>query len=86
MSAVAEFLHRANYIFKYGTFQLDYDSGKIGYTVFVDCSEDCESVPSESVSMRSLEMPIHVFEDFGDRLLSVMNGEVRPTEAIIFDE
>ena len=40
MPLVAEYLHRANYGLKMGSFELDHSDGEIRFKVFVDCGDN----------------------------------------------
>ena len=79
---VAEFLHRANYGLKWGNFELDYSDGSISFKILVDCGDDCDCLPSDSVIERSLQYPAIVLEEYGDSLLGVMFDFMTPEEAI----
>ena len=80
--AVAEYLHRANFGLKIGSFELDHNDGEIRYKICVDCGDKCDCMPSESVILRSLELAAVMFDTYGEGLLGVMFKNVSPEEAI----
>ena len=80
--AVAEYLHRANFGLKIGSFELDHNDGEIRYKVCVDCGDNCDCMPSESVILRSLELAAVMFDTYGEGLMGVMFKNVSPEEAI----
>ena len=82
INAVSEYLHRANFGLKLGSFELDHSDGEIRYKMYVDCGDDCDCMPSESVIRRSLEMPASMLEIYGDGLMRVLLGVATPEEAI----
>lgn len=82
LNAILEYIHRINYGLKFGSFELDLRDGEIRYKMYVDCGNDCDCMPSESVIQRSLEMPALMFEKYGDGFLNIMFGNVSPEEAI----
>ena len=82
LPAVAEFLHRANYNLRYGSFELDLRDGEIQYKMLVDCGDDCDCLPSDSVIARSLLIPANAIEDHCNGLLGVLLGLMTPEEAI----
>lgn len=86
MNAVSEYLHRVNYGLKFGSFEFDLRDGEIRYKMYVDCGDNCDCIPSESVIQRSLEIPALMFEKYGDGLLGIMFGNLTPKEAIALSE
>lgn len=79
ISAVSEFLHRANSGLINGNFELDYASGEVRYKSFVNAKET--SVPGV-VIRDSILVPVMMFSKFGDGLLKVMTSKETP-ESII---
>lgn len=79
---VAEYLHRANYCLKMGAFEIDYNDGEIRFKVFVDCGDDCDCLPSESIIYRSLEMGGVMFDTYGEGLLDIIFKNVSPIDAL----
>ena len=67
---------------KLGSFELDHSDGEIRYKMYVDCGDDCDCMPSESVIRRSIEMPASMLEIYGDGLMRVLLGVATPEEAI----
>ena len=82
ISAVAEYLLRANCLLRYGAFQLDYNEYLVRFMVYCDCGNKCDSMPSYSVVDQTINMPRLLFMSFGKSLLSVINGEATPAEAL----
>ena len=81
LSLVSEYLHRVNFGLKRGAFELDFNDGEIRYKICVDCGDECDSMPSESVIARSIKIPCMMFEQYGDGLLGVIFGNLTPPEA-----
>lgn len=79
---VAEYLHRANYGLKMGSFELDYNDGEIRFKVFVDCGDACDCLPSESILYRSLEMGGVMFDTYGEGILDIIFKNTSPVEAL----
>lgn len=79
ISAVSEFLHRANSGLINGNFELDYASGEVRYKSFVNAKET--SVPGV-VIRDSILVPVMMFSKYGDGLLKVMTSKDTP-ESII---
>ena len=77
---IAEYITRANYGLRFGNFELDFSDGEIRYRLTVDC-EDRSSL-SESLVMRSIFIPMTMFDRYGDGLVAVMFGIKSPEEAI----
>lgn len=76
---VAEFFTRANFGLRYGNFELDMNDGEIRYKVCVDCDH---STLSSQMIERSLDIPIYMFQRYGNELLKVMFGMESAEEAI----
>lgn len=81
MVAVSEYLHRVNFGLKLGCFELDPSDGEIRYKMYVDCGDDCDCMPTESVICRSIELPASMVEKYGDGLMQVLLGQATPEEA-----
>ena len=82
LNDISEYIHRINYGLKFGSFELDLRDGEIRYKMCVDCGDDCDCMPSESVIQRSLEMPALMFEKYGNGLLDIMFKNISPEDAI----
>ena len=80
-SAVAEYLTRANYGLNWGNFEMDMNDGEIRYKILVDCGDDCECLPSDSVVENSIILSVQMMKKYGDGLLAVMYGFKTPEEA-----
>lgn len=75
----AEYLTRANYGLKFGNFELDMNDGEVRYKHAVDC-DHC-SLSSEMIE-NSLNIPIAMYQRYGDNLLKVMFGMLSAEEAV----
>lgn len=76
---VAEFLTRANYGLNLGNFEMDMNDGEIRYKYAVDC-DHC-TLSSQMIES-SLDIPIAMFQRYGDDLLKVMFGMASAEEAV----
>lgn len=81
ISAVSEFLHRANFGLINGNFELDYKTGEICYKSFVNATE---TSISGAIIRESLLVPVMMISKYGDGLLKVMTSTSTP-ESIIKD-
>lgn len=79
MSAMAEFICRANYGLDNGNFELDMDDGEIRYKCFVDCDG---ILPSSDIIENSIYCPIEMFERYGEGFAGVILGELDAREAV----
>ena len=77
---IAEYITRANYGLRFGNFEMDFSDGEIRYRLTVDC-EDRTGL-SESLVMRSIVIPMTMFDRYGDGLVAVLFGIKSPEEAI----
>ncbi len=78
MTAVGEYILRINRRMKLCSFTLDCDSGELR----THCSVPFRGfVPWTDVLEASIRLPIELYEEYGDGLLSVLFGEKRPEEA-----
>ena len=82
IAVVAEYLHRINNRLENGSFELDYEDGRIRFKVFADCGDNCDCLPTHSIIKRTLELPGIMFEKYGNGLLAVMFGFKTPLEAL----
>lgn len=76
---VAEYITRANYGLNFGNFELDMRDGEIRYKCTVDC-DHC--MLSGEMIERSLDVPIMMYQRYGDEMLKVMFGMMSADEAI----
>ena len=77
---VAEYILRANYGLRYGSFEMDYRDGEIRYHVQTDCT-GLTKLP-EHLFRRAIGIPINMFERYGDGLIAVMYDIKSPESAI----
>lgn len=76
---IAEFMTRVNYSIKFGNFEMDYRDGEIRFRMCVDC-EDC--MPSQTVVKNSILIPMAMYRNYGDALLTVLFGIKTAEEAL----
>lgn len=79
MSSMAEFICRANYGLRNGSFELDMRDGEIRYKVFVDCDG---VFPSKEVIRGSIIVPAMMFERYSKGILDVIFMGVSAEDAI----
>lgn len=79
-SAVSEFIARANYGLKLGTFELDWNDGEIRYRSYIDCEGGAS--PTKPQMENLLYVGPAMFERYGENLLAVINGEKTPAQAV----
>lgn len=76
---MAEFFTRANFGLLIGNFEMDMNDGEIRYKVSVDCDH---TTLSGQMIERSLDMPLIMFQRYGNEMLKVMFGMESAEEAI----
>lgn len=79
MREMGRFLHRINYGMHQGTFEMNVDSGKLQYKVYVDCEN---MLPSEAVIYNSIRCPVEMFRCYGEGIGGILFGGWRAEEAI----
>lgn len=79
LSAVSEFLNRANFGLINGNFELNYSTGEVRYKSFVNAKE---INVSSAIIRDSILVPVMMFSKYGDGLLNVMTSKNTP-ESII---
>ena len=79
MSAIADFVCRANYGLRNGNFEVDMTDGEIRYKVFVECDG---IVPSREIIRGSIIIPAMMFERYSPGLLDVIFKGVSAADAI----
>ncbi len=79
MSAMAQFICRANYGLKNGNFELDMRDGEIRYKCYVDCAD---IVPSLAVVKNSIYTVALTFGHYSAGIIGVSFGLMTPEEAI----
>ena len=78
MLDMAEFLARVNNDIRYGSFDLDYDTGLIRFRLTVDCEG---TLPSEPMIEDAVNAPCGIVDQCSAGILAVMYGEQTPLEA-----
>lgn len=79
MLCLSEFLLRANYNLKMGSFQLNWEDGKVRFKLFTNCEG---SLPMEEIIQQGIMYPLIMCEHYGDGFLDVIFGGVSPQEAV----
>lgn len=69
MSAMADFICRANYGMKNGNFELDMMDGEIRYKCYVDCDG---ALPCDDVIRNSIYCPAHMLERYGAGIVDIV--------------
>lgn len=81
-AAICDYLQRANFGLRWGNFEMDMNDGEIRYKVLVDCGDDADHLPTDSLLRRSFYFPPAMLDKYGDGMLSVMYGMETPEAAI----
>lgn len=79
MSAMLDFISRANYGLANGNFEVDVRDGEIRYKTFLDCTE---GIPPFGAIERNLMIPVLMFERYGQGILHVCMSLSTPQQAI----
>ncbi len=77
MARMAEFLHRVNHELERGHFEMDYESGIIGYRNYVDCYGQ---LPGMAVIIRSFSICSSMFELYGTGIAGIVFSDASPVE------
>lgn len=77
MRSMAEFLMRANYRLKHGSFELDMEDGEISYKCHVECGSQ---VPDDSVIRFSIHACANAFEQYEQGILGILMNNADPEE------
>ena len=79
MVNMAEFICRANYGLKRGNFEFDFRDGEVRYKIHVPC----DGILSTSEMIKdSIYCPAHMFDKYGDGILSIIFNDVSAEDAI----
>ena len=79
LDAAAEFVARANYGLNHGNFELDFRDGELRYKSSLYC--DSQN-PSPADVDWIIDLPLHMWEKYGNALLSVLIGGETPEAAV----
>lgn len=79
LSDIIEFVTRANYGLKRGAFEVDCADGEIRCHTYADCFD--ETVPQQVLSFL-VSTPVQLFYQYGDGIVAVLSGEMKPEEAV----
>lgn len=79
MTAMAEFICRANYGLKNGNFELDMRDGEIRYKSFVDCEG---FTPTAEMIRNSIYCPASMFDRYSSGIVDIIFGNSTAKEAI----
>ena len=80
ITAIAEYLHRANYGLVYGNFEIDHEDGEIRYKLVTDC-EDASNISNRLID-RCIVVPCMMFEIYGNGMIKLMLGVGEPEKLI----
>lgn len=79
MTAMAEFVCRANYGIKNGNFEFDMRDGEIRYKCYVDCED---LIPSAAVVRNSIYCPAAMFDQYSDGIIGIIFGNMTAKDAV----
>ena len=79
MRAVMEFIFRANYGLRNGSFELDMNDGEIRYKSFVDCEG---ASPSKEIVKNSIYVPAAMFKRYSEGITAILYKNATAKEAI----
>lgn len=79
LDSVAEFLTRANYGMNFGNFELDYNDGEVRFKSSLH-SKDGRPSPVEVEF--AVDLPMMMWERYGNAFLSVLVGGENPAKAV----
>lgn len=79
MAQLAEFLCRANYGLKNGSFELDFRDGEIRYKSFIDCEE---AMPSVKVIKNSIHCTAAMYKRYAPGIVDIIFAGCTAKEAI----
>ena len=79
LSAMAEFIARANYGLKNGNFEIDFRDGEIRYKCFVDCENQ---IPSQSIIHNSIAIPAAMMKRYARGIINVLYKEMDAETAV----
>lgn len=80
INKIAEFMARANYGMRYGSFEVDYRDGEISYRTSCYCGEN--AVPALDVVRLYVATAIVMLQKYGNALVDVLFGISTPKKAI----
>lgn len=78
MASMAEFICRANYGLRNGSFELDMRDGEIRYKTYVDCGE---VTLTKEIIGRSIQLPAAMFERYGEGIVGILFADMSAKEA-----
>lgn len=79
MANMAEFICRANYGLKRGNFEFDFRDGEVRYKIHVPCDD---IIPSTEMIKDSIYCHAHMFDKYGDGILSIIFSNASVEDAI----
>lgn len=79
LSAMAEYICRANYGLRQGNFELDMRDGEIRCKSFVDCEG---ITPTSEMIRNSIHVPALMYLRYGDGIVDIIFGNATAEEAI----
>lgn len=78
MAPICEYLTRANLGLSIGNFELDHRDGEIRYKVSMNCRD---AIPSPHAMEDVIDIPVAMYNRYGDCLLAVSEGTLSAEEA-----
>lgn len=79
MAEMAEFICRANYGLRNGSFEFDFRDGEIRYKSFIDCED---AVPTVTVVKNAINIIAGMYQKYGKALVEVIFLGVSAKEAV----
>ncbi len=79
MANMAEFICRANYGFKMGNFELDFDDGEVRFKVHVLCKG---VTPTAEMIKRSIYCPATMFDHYGSGIVDIIFNDTSGKAAV----
>lgn len=79
MSAMTNFICRANYGLKNGNFELDVSDGEIRYKCYVDCAD---MLPNQEIVKHTIHCVAAMFMRYGQGIVDIIFGGASAEEAI----
>jgi len=79
LSRICEYLTRVNYGLSYGNFELDYSDGEVRYKSSHYCGDE---VPSLDVVEFIVDMPIFMWNRYGDGFVNLLFADGSPEDEV----
>ena len=79
MAKMAEFICRANYGLRDGSFEMDFSDGEIRYKCYVNCDG---VLPAREITARSIRCPAAMYSRYGAGIIQVLFCGMFPADAV----